>query len=312
MKNKFIALALVTLSIATTTVSCTKDDAIPSAKAQNVQTASITVPIKTEESSNVTGKNVDRGSLPITIDGINVHSVSTSFDWTKDFNFTLFADGTVGNEHSFVLDNVAVGMNNITAETTTDALPSLTSEVSVGGDVNNLMAKLRGNKPYAKYYGAGTANVVQGNPSATTVSPIALATKDGRNIAVFKLSDEFKTLGVKVVIAPTATSGANVFPTMTLSGENVGLLYWNPSVQTPSDLKLTYTVTLLDKNGTPLPLTSQIPAPSSLGFWLENHAATSTNTIYTVSQGALVPQTVTQQFTATWTDNDPTNGTIGN
>src|SRR6478736_5766969 len=149
MKNKFIALALVTLSIATTTVSCTtNDDLKDHAKAQNVETTKVDFTVQAENVA--TGKIVDKSIVPVYVNQVQIWAKSNvNPAFTVHEMFTFAAAGT-GVQSGFSLDNVALGSNTFQAESwgsATDKRLSL-GAVILPNNSANVLDVMKAHTPY--------------------------------------------------------------------------------------------------------------------------------------------------------------------
>ncbi len=297
MKKTIIALAFVTLSF----VSCTNDDsttndAVATTK-DGVTTAKLNVAIKTNE-NNLTGKNVERGTLYAWIKDINISVISQDFNYTKSEIFTLVPNGTPDASHTFDLDNVAVGRNTIEVSTTTSTPESYSVDTSNNGAVNMLEFFKTDRKPYAIYTATiPTFNVIQGitNQIPTTV----LTTVHGRSISVFTLSQRLKDMGVTVKVMPHI--GTDEKPSFNVVSGLVNTVYWS-NAQSIGGEKIHFNMHLFDKNGNYFnKLYTSVTIVSSQ----------STNNVFVIDDSKIDQQSVSEKFTAQeWKDSNNNNNVI--
>ena len=295
---------LMVAVLATCLFSCTKGDD-EKANDTSGQSASASLSLKTEvETPNLTGRDVERGSLHAWIKDINVHASAMELIRNRDFSFTLVPDGTAGAAHDFVMDGLAIGRNDFTISTTTSTLPIL---VSTRHDVNPVgyMDAMKARNPYAIYSATTTANIVYGQNN--TVTPTVLRTQNGRHIALFKLGDALAALGVRAKVTPIingVTKTALEFDT-----ELLGHVYWSDADCTAGKT-IQYNIRLFKPNGQPL----MDDHNTEVGFTtllVTIQASTSINRIYTVTKDNLTENTSTQLFTAEeWNNDDNNNNTI--
>ena len=305
MKNysKHTMFAMVAV-LAMSLFSCTKGDEDqpndPTAK-----TANATLVVKTEtDVPNITGRDVERGTLHAWIKDINVHATAMELIWNRDFSFTLVDNGTPGAAHDFVLDQLAIGRNDFTITTTTNTVPSL---ISTRSDVNPeiYMNIVKAYNPYAVYSATSTANIVYGQTNA--LNPITLRTQNGRHIALFKLSDQLAQLGVRATVTPVIDGVTK--HELEFNTELLGRVYWSDA-NCVAGKKIYYTIKLLKPNGEPLMDDHNTPVGLTT-LEVTIAASTSINRIYTVSKTNITENAGTQVFTAeNWNNDDNNNSNI--
>src|SRR6478609_1086571 len=237
--KKLIPLAI----LAITMFSCTNEDEKSTNK--DIQLADATLNIKTEE-SNITGKDVERGSLHAWIKDINVHATNMELIHNKDYSFTLVANNTPGADHDFVMTGLAIGRNDFSIVTTTNTLPEL---ISTRSDVNpEIYMRLTSAKnPYAVYSATTSANITYGQNNSIT--PTILRTKNGRHIALFKLSDELAALGIRATVTPIINGVTK--RELEFTTELLGRVYWSDA-DCVAGKTIKYSVKLLKPNGDPV------------------------------------------------------------
>jgi hypothetical protein len=187
MKNKFIALALVTLSIATTTVSCTKNDDLQPTKAQNVETTKVAFSVNAENANSATGRIVDQNVVPVYVNQVQIWAKSNvNPAFTVHEMFTFGAPG-VGVATGFALDNVALGSNTFQAESwgnATDKRLSL-GAVLLPNSGSNVLDVMKAHTPYIETSNQATQPTVTIVKGANPTVALTMATYNGRILAKF-------------------------------------------------------------------------------------------------------------------------------
>lgn len=127
---------------------------------------------------NTTGKNVERGTIPVAIDQIKVvaTNITTPAFPVSTTVFDLVANGT-GEETKFYIDGIASGTNSFTATATTNGLK--TSSETIYDDASALNA-FNANKsvtPFAQYTATTSAQIVFTSPQKITFN---MGTSNGK------------------------------------------------------------------------------------------------------------------------------------
>jgi len=161
--------------------------------------------------------DVNRDDIPATVETIDVTVTSNVTPIERNDIFTLVDDGS--GEDGFVVYDVALGLNNVIATTTTVADGSFNVSQF---DTNNMTAqeKLNDNKsnvPYAIYNGEVLNTDVTGNNDFVTVQ---MTTENGRLNTVIVMEESIRDDYYYEVI----TSDTSITPTN--SGKGVSL-YWS-------------------------------------------------------------------------------------
>jgi type IV secretory pathway protease TraF len=170
--KKIILAAFIAFSI----VSCSDDNDTPAPTTTSV----------TAEFGNsflqpkTTGKNVERGSIPVAIDKITVTAtnISTPSVPLSPTVFDLVANGTAGAEKKFLIEKIASGTNSFTATATTNG-SKVSSSTIYTTDALGLNA-FNANKtatPYAEYEATTSATIVLTTPQTVAFN---MATAQGK------------------------------------------------------------------------------------------------------------------------------------
>lgn len=210
MKNKFIALALVTLVASSSIVSCTKDD-FPVTKAQNVETTNVAFSINADNTVSTTGKIVDKNIVPVYVDKVQIWAKS-NVDLTFQVHdmFTFAAPGA-GVDSGFSLSNVMLGSNTFQAESwgkDSDQRLSLGS-VILPNSGSNVLDVMKAHTPYINTYSNQPTVVI----TKTGNAPVAMTMKTdyGRILAKFvqEAPDADNYIATVSATVPTGDYDAN-------------------------------------------------------------------------------------------------------
>jgi hypothetical protein len=194
MKKIFLA-AFIVFSI----VSCSSDDNTSDAIAsKNTTTVTAKIGVGKEAFPTTTGKNVNRGTIPITINRITVDVVNNNaaMPATK----TIFDLVSSGGETKFLIEDVASGANVFTAKATTIGVPKLSVVPYVYTNDATTDAMIKGEKdaaPYAKYEAVVGMDIVLGTPQEIV---FPLLTSHGRIIGTVETASILSASGRKVEV----------------------------------------------------------------------------------------------------------------
>lgn len=169
MKKVILSLVL----LASMTACSTDDTQTP------IQKTDVTFIVAS--SSNVTGKQVDKGNIPVWVNRIDISAVSGSYTKTEQFDLVT---NNPNVEKNFILNDVAIGSNVFTATTTTDSAKKFVLAPS-NGTAEAKIAELKAHNPYVLYSGTKTQAI---NPTANVIN-IDMTTKHGRILSVFQLEN---------------------------------------------------------------------------------------------------------------------------
>ncbi|MDR6845182.1 hypothetical protein [Flavobacterium granuli] len=175
--KKIILVAFIALGI----VSCSSEDDSPE-DISGINTATVTAKIGVGKDAfpGTTGKNVNRGTIPTTINTITVDVVNNNPAIPS--NQTIFDLVGSGGANQFLIENVASGSNTFTAKATTTGTPKLTVEPYNHTNDATTDAMLKGEKdavPYAKYEAVVGMSITLGTPQEIV---FPLLTNHGRII----------------------------------------------------------------------------------------------------------------------------------
>jgi hypothetical protein len=273
MKNKILALVLITIVLA----SCTKDDIKPT-----IAMAGMDVSIKTDGSLN----------------SMTVTTTSTDYNYSTSQSFNL-----VDGESKLHLDKVPVGHNKVEITTTSTAKESEEGDIS-DDDVTTILNKLKDKKPYATYCTTiNNCTVVEDKEN--DLEPTLLKTQHGRSISIFQLSDQLKALGVSAVITAILDGSPSGKIKLTLVGNTTcnGYYYWSDKNST-NGKTISFIVDLFDKNNHKFNSLIITPFPITCSSSIDN--------IYTINENDIITNTTNEKFTAQPWINQDNHITIGN
>ena len=179
---------LLTLSAILLMTSCSKE----SLEGVSVETVSV-IAIVNQSPQGVgpdySSKSVNRGaSIYDWVSEINMTFTQNVTGYVKSEDFVLVDDDS--GVDNFLIDNIGVGENTITATTKTNSQPLFTTEHLTNGK-NNISSKLSEYKvlnPYAKYYTESlTQNILATEPNIVNLN---FKTIYGRRITSFRWADD--------------------------------------------------------------------------------------------------------------------------
>jgi hypothetical protein len=225
--KKIILSAFIAFSI----ISCSNDDDAAPENISGTNTTSVTAKIGVGKDAfpSTTGKNVNRGTIPTTINQITVDVVNNnSAIPTSQTIFDLVASG---GETKFLIDNVASGSNVFTAKATTTG----TSKLSVipynyTSDATT-EAMIKGEKdavPYAKYEAIVGMDIILGTPQEII---FPMLTNHGRIIGTVETASGLSASGRKIVVIAQRFDASNnslaAAATIDLTGNKSVIAVWN-------------------------------------------------------------------------------------
>jgi hypothetical protein len=248
--KKLILSAIIAFSI----VSCSTDenDTIPTdTTGINTTTVSAKIGVGKDAFPSTTGKNVNRGTIPTTINTITVDVVNNNS--AIPTSQTLFDLVSSGGASQFLIENVASGVNTFTAKATTTGAPKLTVAPYVFTNDATTDAMLRGEKdavPYAKYEAVVGMNIILGAPQEIV---FPLQTNNGRIIGTVETASILSATGRRVeVIAERfyANNTPVLGPiTIDLTGNKSVIAVWNDNTALKGNY-MTYIVNVYGPDGT--------------------------------------------------------------
>jgi hypothetical protein len=224
--KKILLVAIIAFSI----VSCSHDNDSPE-NTTGIKTTSITAKIGVGKDAfaSTTGKNVNRGTIPITINRITVDVVNTNPGIPA--NQTIFDLVASGGETNFLIDDVASGPNVFTAKATTIGISKLTVVPYNYTNDATTDAMIKGERdavPYAKYEAIVGMDIILGTPQEIM---FPLLTNHGRIIGTVETAELLSSTGRKVeVIAQRFDSNNTALApalTVDLTGNKSVIAVWN-------------------------------------------------------------------------------------
>lgn len=225
--KKIILAAFITFGI----VSCsTGDEPVGNISAKNTTTVTAKIGVGKDAFPNTTGKNVNRGTIPTTINTITVDAVNNNN--AIPASHTVFDLVGSGGANQFLIEDVASGGNTFTAKATTTGVAKLTVVPYNYVSDANTDAKITAEKnavPYAKYEAVVGMDIVLGAPQEVV---FPLLTNHGRIIGTVETASLLSASGRRVeVIAErfyednTSVSGAPLI--IDLTGNKSVIAVWN-------------------------------------------------------------------------------------
>jgi hypothetical protein len=225
--KKIILAAFIAFSI----VSCSDDNNSAPENISGTNTTSVTAKIGVGKDAfpSTTGKNVNRGTIPTTINTITVDVVNNN--GAIPASQTIFDLVASGGETQFFIENVASGGNTFTAKATTTGSSKLTVVPYNYISDANTDAKITAEKnavPYAKYEAVVGMNIILGSAQEIL---FPMLTNNGRIIGTVETSTVLSNSGRKVeVIAERfyADNSSIAGPiTVDLTGSKSVIAAWN-------------------------------------------------------------------------------------
>jgi hypothetical protein len=226
--KKLILSAIIAFSI----VSCSTDenDTIPTdTTGINTTTVSAKIGVGKDAFPSTTGKNVNRGTIPTTINTITVDVVNNN--GAIPTSQTIFDLVSSGGESQFLIENVASGGNTFTAKATTTGTAKLTVVPYNYVSDANTDAKITAEKnavPYAKYEAVVGMNIVLGI-AQEIVFP--LLTNHGRIIGTVETGSVLTATGRKVEVIAQRFDATNTSlapaATFDITGNKCVIAAWN-------------------------------------------------------------------------------------
>jgi hypothetical protein len=246
--KKLILSALIAFSI----ISCSdENDSAPENIAEkNTTTVTAKIGVGKDAFPSTTGKNVNRGTIPTTINTITVDVVNNNN--AIPTSQTVFDLVGSGGANQFLIENVSSGVNTFTAKATTTGTPKLTVAPYNFTNDATTDAMLKGEKeavPYAKYEAIVGMNIILGTPQEIV---FPLQTNNGRIIGIVETASQLSATGRKVeVIAERfyANNTPVLGPiTIDLTGNKSVLAVWNDNTAVKGNY-MTYIVNVYGPDG---------------------------------------------------------------
>jgi hypothetical protein len=224
--KKIILAAFIAFGI----VSCSDDNDSTPDNTTGLNTTSVTAKIGVgKDAFPTTGKNVNRGTLPTTINTITVDVVNNNTAIpTSQTVFDLVANG---GATEFSIENVASGSNTFTAKATTTGLPKLTVIPYIYMNDATTDAKIKAEKdavPYAKYEAIVGMNIILGLKQEIV---FPLLTNNGRIVGTIETASLLSASGRKVEVIAQRFDATNTSlapaATIDLTGNKSVIAVWN-------------------------------------------------------------------------------------
>lgn len=154
--------------------------------------------------NSLTGKFIQRGLIPVTVDIINIHTQKQGESLFLDYPFTLVDNGTEGAETEFILKNLQIGTVDFKVftnggfgsgsnfgEGNGSAYYGERMVVAETGSLQSVFDKYSIIKPGIVFSAVGTTEMIAGvnEPISFNLQP-----NNGRIISIYTLSQELKDL----------------------------------------------------------------------------------------------------------------------
>jgi hypothetical protein len=227
IKTKIMKKIILAAFIAFSIVSCSDENDTATALPTTTVTAKIGV--GKDAFPGTTGKNVNRGTIPTTINRITVDVVNTN--GAIPATQTIFDLVASGGETQFLIENVASGGNTFTAKATTTGSSKLTVVPYNYISDADTDAKITGEKnavPYAKYEAIVGMNIVLGVPQEIQ---FPMLTNHGRIIGTVETASVLSASGRKVEVIAERFYADNTSVagpiTVDLTGSKSVIAVWN-------------------------------------------------------------------------------------
>jgi hypothetical protein len=247
--KKLILAAFIAFSI----VSCSEDNDSATEDTTGLNTTSITAKIGVGEDAfpNTTGKNVNRGTIPTTINTITVDVVNNNTAIPP--NQTVFDLVGSGGATQFLIEDVSSGGNTFTAKATTTGIAKLTVAPYTYTSDATTNAMIKGEKdavPYAKYEAVVGMSIILGTPQEIV---FPLLTNNGRIIGTVETAAQLSATGRKVEVIAQRFDSTNTplaaAATLDLTGNKSVIAVWNDNTAVKGNY-MTYIVNVYGPDGT--------------------------------------------------------------
>lgn len=246
--RKIIFTACIALGL----LGCSHENADDNINTDQKTTVIAKIAVGEEAFPSLNNKNVNRGSIPTTINKITVDVVNNNPAVPHSQTvFDLVANGSPGAENSFYIDDVTSGINTFTAtaSTTAEAMATTTTYIRVDDATTNSMINSQKEKiPYAKYKAIQSKNIHLG---VAQEIQFPLTTLNGRIIALVETGTTLSAMNRKVeVIGARKTEGGAIVNTGTvdITGTKSSLTYWSDD-NSVKGAYLDYTVNIYSEDG---------------------------------------------------------------
>lgn len=250
-----------------------------------IKEASVKVLFK--NSNSLTGKYIQRGLIPVTVDIINIHTQKNGESLFIDYPFSLVDNGTAGTDTEFVLRNLQMGTVNFSVFTNGGLSgsgfgqgngSSYYGERMVVAETLSLQSafdKYSIMKPGIVFTATGTKEMIAGINEPITFN---LKPNNGRIISIYTLSQQLKDLNYTAKIEALWSGNA------ILNKDNLVVRYEGTKACWTGNGDLAdETVTIFDETG--LIVSVFIVKPIVIN-------GESTNTIYTVTENNIPAATL--------------------
>lgn len=220
MKNLLSAMLVLILTLGAISCSTESNELVPT----TTKVVAIVSQAPTTQ-SDVQAKDVNRGSIYAWVSEVDMSFSHIISGYNVSENFTLV---TSGGDANFTVDNVQLGVNDISATTNTGSDELLTTELIVNGksQITTKLNQYKALNPYVLYQSDPLQqNIVTG----TNVVNLNLKTQNGRRLSSIRWADNaiFKTAGYAKV--SVISSGGVESTKYTIKDDDTVFNYWSNS-----------------------------------------------------------------------------------
>jgi hypothetical protein len=248
--KRLILAAFIAFSV----VSCSNDsDSETNENTATAKTTSVSAKIGVGKDAfpGTTGKNVNRGTIPTTINTITVDVVNSNASIPA--NQTIFDLVASGGASQFLIENVWSGDNTFTAKATTTGSPKMSvSSYNYTNDATTdaMLTAEKNAVPYAKYQAVVEMNIILGTPQEIK---FPLLTDNGRLISTIETAQQLSATKRKVEVIVQRFNADNTpiaaTTTFDLTGNASTVAVWNDNTALKGNY-MKYIVNVFGTNGT--------------------------------------------------------------
>lgn len=144
------------------------------------------VKIKAKSVSNeglVASRDVNRGDIPVTVEGIEISSFSQLTSIERSESFTLVDDDSGSDD--IIMGDIPIGENDFYATTTASGNKKYSLQLVAGGsDIDDYLDVRRDETPYVVYNGSVESAYIDGEDDLVSID---MSTLNGRRISMVQL-----------------------------------------------------------------------------------------------------------------------------
>ncbi len=201
----------VLFAAAISMMSCSKDSISESVVTQKTDVA-LVVSSSSGGDDNTTGKSVDvnRNDIPYSVSEIDVEFENLLNGHSASENFRVVEDGS--GEDGFIIKDVAIGTNKVTASTKTSQPSSFYfTDITRNGNYLDAMQDLKDRVPYLLYKGERNSEI---QDDRTNIVPIIMQPQNGRVYASFRFKGDTSVWYSAIIVATIYDANGNIIDTL--------------------------------------------------------------------------------------------------